>query len=77
MEGSLSAGASACSSPRTAHTLDGLRSPVIIKTLAKAALQVCKLQPGQHRERVAEPFDSNATPVFALTPSRRTAGWIP
>lgn len=40
VEGSLSAAGSASSSPRTAHNISGLRSPVVIKTLAKAALQV-------------------------------------
>ena len=40
VEGSLSNAGSVSSSPRTAHNIGGLRSPVVIKTLAKAALQV-------------------------------------
>jgi hypothetical protein len=40
VEGSLSVAGSVSSSPRTAHNIGGLRSPVVIKTLAKAALQV-------------------------------------
>jgi hypothetical protein len=40
VEGTLSTAGSICSSPRTSCTLDALQSPVVIKTLAKAVLQV-------------------------------------